>query len=172
MMTGTGGGKRAASTSITKTSKKNKDDKMEEKTAELQVAMLQVVVVAQTVQFAQTIGNHIEEFKQRVEANGGDSIITTALNAASLDKLRSLQSCLNSHDELTRITAVSKAIFMQDMQDITTLAKTGKLCENAIISATTLGFYHQFMTSAGIIEWESFRKVVNAAVEAAVTRTV
>ena len=165
-----GGGKRASSTSTTKATKKSKEEKMEEKTGELQLAMLQLTSAGESLPFTQHVVVHIEEFKQHMSGADGDKIITTALNVANLEKLRALQACLGSHDELTRMSAISKAIFMQDMHNITAITKTVKQCESAIMAATTLGFYQQFMNSSGIIEWETFRKVVNTAVEAAVAR--
>jgi ubiquitin len=153
-----GGGKRGRVVG-----KKNKGDRIEEKQEELMLLLVQLAAV-QAHPMATTVGRHIEEFKVRMTAQP-ESIISELIARAAIDKLRSLQDSMGSHTEETRITMLSKVLFAQDMLDIALSDKVRKLSEGCISSCISLAFYNQFMSEAGVIEWETYRKAVNKAVE-------
>ena len=142
---------------------------MNEKTGDLDVGLLQLVALAWHP-MAVAVNQHARQIKTQTDTTPS-TVITDILALLSLDNLRALQETGSNNEEI-RINKLAKAIFYEDMDTIANNKKVVQVAENVLQNAMTVAFYSEYMGDSGTLDWESYQKKVNRAVEQAVVTVV
>ena len=142
---------------------------MNEKTGDLDVGLLQLGSLAWHP-VAVAVNQHARQIKTQTDTTPS-TVITDILALLSLDNLRALQDTGSNNEEI-RINKLAKAIFYEDMDLIANNKKVVQVAENVLQNAMTVAFYSEYMGDSGTLDWESYKKKVNRAVEQAVVTVV
>ena len=145
-----GGGKRAAA-AIAKEDTLSKEEKINLKTAELQLTLIQLNNLKNA--FASPIAGHIE-----MALTQGKTVIEESLNHIAIPNLQKfLTNSTSCNGESTRTDFLAKFIFAADYERIDNMNKAVKLCDVAIKTITLIKFYENYMTKSGRLSWESYK---------------
>jgi len=132
-----GGGKRGRGGAGA--NKVSREDKIEEKSSELNLILLQLDQYKNVPVVADTLSS-ITLFNSGMST----TIIKDAINSVlSMDQLRSIHSGFTTHREDTRMFQLTKHIFMRDVNATNHAKKAMELNTKAIEAAITLGFLPQ-----------------------------
>ena len=145
-----GGGKRAAA-AIAKEDTLSKEEKINLKTAELQLTLIQLNNLKNA--FASPIASHIEK-----SLTQGKTVIDESLYHIPIPNLQKLVSIsASSNGETYRTDFLAKFIFAGDYERIDNMNKAMKLCDVAIKTITLIKFYENYMTKTGRLSWEAYK---------------
>ena len=129
----------------------------------LEVSLLKLTAMGQHHADAATCIGHIETLKNGV----ADTLtpIEAIVSQLSLADTKLLQNVLVSGREESRILAIVKVIFGNDMATSEALQKVGVVIEKACTNTIQQLFYQSYMTDAGTIQWTQFGKYINQRIQ-------
>ena len=161
-----GGGKRGSSSvgAESKVSKKTKDEKVDEAELEYKTNVLKIQALLGVPLIANAAA-HATAFFEAVNVSP-DTVITSAISLPGVST-RQLEKLLSmaSNSEETRIRALAKALFEDDIDKLTEVISGMTMIKAVLESAVTFAFYAEFLSENGTFEWKRYEKALTTAIK-------
>ncbi len=148
--------------------KKGKDEKVDEAEAEYKTNLLRIHSLL-GVPLITEASTHATSFFDAVKASP-DDVITSAMSlpGVSTRQLEKLQA-MASNNEDTRIRALAKALFEDDLDRINEVIGGMTSIKLVLESVVTFAFCSEFLSENGTFEWKRYEKALTASIKSKAT---
>ena len=136
----------------------SKEKRMKEIEEKVETSLLKLGALGQQHPVAVTCYAHVTHVQQ---ALGSENPMEALLSNLGMAETKALQNVLTSGREDSRMGAICKVLFAQDMATSDSLKKLGTTLEAACGDMVKQVFYETYMSESGVIQWSLFTKYIN-----------